>query len=123
MPGRSAASVHVAYARPRRRSRACPFPTSSWSATITTITCSLRPCAQGAEPQFITPLGLGPLVRRLTLQNVIELDWWETADLGDGRTVTCVPAQHFSARTPFDRNRTLWCGFVLHSATETIYFA
>ena len=84
---------------------------------------SLRRCAQGAEPQFITPLGLGPFVRRLTLQNVIELDWWETADLGDGRTVTCVPAQHFSARTPFDRNRTLWCGFVLRGATETIYFA
>ena len=74
---------------------------------------SLRRCAQGAEPQFVTPLGLGPFLRRLTLQNVIELDWWEAADLGAGCTVTCVPAQHFSARTPFDRNRTLWCGFVL----------
>ena len=83
---------------------------------------SLRRCAQGAEPQFVTPLGLGAVLRRLTLQNVIELDWWETADLGAGITVTCVPAQHFSARTPFDRNRTLWCGFVLASETETIYF-
>ena len=59
----------------------------------------------------------------MTLQNVIELDWWDAADLGDGRTVTCVPAQHFSGRTPFDGNRTLWCGFVLRTATETIYFA
>jgi L-ascorbate metabolism protein UlaG (beta-lactamase superfamily) len=84
---------------------------------------SLRRCAQGAEPYFITPLGLGSFLRRLTLQNVIELDWWEAADLGDGRTVTCVPAQHFSARTPFDRNRTLWCGFVLETETGTVYFA
>jgi L-ascorbate metabolism protein UlaG (beta-lactamase superfamily) len=84
---------------------------------------SLRRCAQGAEPQFVTPLGLGPFLRRLTLQNVIELDWWEAVDLGAGCTVTCVPAQHFSARTPFDRNRTLWCGFVLRTATETVYFA
>jgi len=84
---------------------------------------SLRRCAQGAEPHFITPLGLGTFLRRLTLQNVIELDWWETADLGEGRIVTCVPAQHFSARTPFDRNRTLWCGFVLESEIGTIYFA
>ena len=84
---------------------------------------SLRRCAQGAEPQFVTPLGLGAFLRRMTLQNVIELDWWDAADLGDGRTVTCVPAQHFSARTPFDGNRTLWCGFVLGTATETIYFA
>jgi L-ascorbate metabolism protein UlaG (beta-lactamase superfamily) len=84
---------------------------------------SLRRCAQGAEPQFVTALGLGPFLRGLTLQNVIELDWWDAVDLGAGRTITCVPAQHFSARTPFDRNRTLWCGFVLHTATETIYFA
>jgi L-ascorbate metabolism protein UlaG (beta-lactamase superfamily) len=84
---------------------------------------SLRRCAQGAEPHFITPLGLGSFLRRLTLQNVIELDWWEAADLGDERTVTCVPAQHFSARTPFDRNRTLWCGFVLETETGTVYFA
>jgi L-ascorbate metabolism protein UlaG (beta-lactamase superfamily) len=84
---------------------------------------SLRRCTQGAEPQFVTALGLGAVLRRMTLQNVIELDWWDAADLGDGRTVTCVPAQHFSGRTPFDGNRTLWCGFVLHTATERIYFA
>jgi L-ascorbate metabolism protein UlaG (beta-lactamase superfamily) len=84
---------------------------------------SLRRCAHGAEPQFVTALGLGPYLRGLTLQNVVELDWWEEADLGGGRRVTCVPAQHFSARTPFNRNRTLWCGFVLRSADETIYFA
>lgn len=27
--------------------------------------------------------------------------------------IVCVPAQHQSARTPWDRNRTLWCGFVV----------
>jgi L-ascorbate metabolism protein UlaG (beta-lactamase superfamily) len=84
---------------------------------------SLRRCAQGAEPQFVTALGLGPVLRRLTLHNVIELDWWDAVDLGAGRTIICVPAQHFSARTPFDRNRTLWCGFVLHTGSGTIYFA
>ena len=84
---------------------------------------SLRRCAHGAEPLFVTALGLAPLLRRLTLQNVVELDWWEEIDLGGGRRVMCVPAQHFSARTPFDRNRTLWCGFVLRTATETMYFA
>jgi L-ascorbate metabolism protein UlaG (beta-lactamase superfamily) len=50
-----------------------------------------------------------------------ELDWWQTANVG--AEVTCVPAQHFSARTPWDKNRTLWCGFVVRVDGVTIYFA
>ena len=34
-----------------------------------------------------------------------------------------VPAQHFAARGPFDRNRTHWCGWVIRSGSRTIYFA
>ena len=34
-----------------------------------------------------------------------------------------VPAQHGSGRTPFDRNRSHWCGWVIESAKRTIYFA
>jgi L-ascorbate metabolism protein UlaG (beta-lactamase superfamily) len=37
--------------------------------------------------------------------------------------VTAVPAQHFSGRTPFDRDKTLWCGFVLQTEDTSIYFA
>ena len=51
-----------------------------------------------------------------------ELDWWETTRIGDAE-VTCVPAQHFSARTPWDRNRTLWCGYIVRVDGVAIYFA
>lgn len=34
----------------------------------------------------------------------------------------CVPAAHFSGRTPFDRDATLWCGWSLRVAGHRIYF-
>jgi L-ascorbate metabolism protein UlaG (beta-lactamase superfamily) len=55
-------------------------------------------------------------------RNVQELDWWQSVQIGDA-TITAVPAQHFSARTAWDRNATLWCGFVVEVDGVTIYFA
>jgi L-ascorbate metabolism protein UlaG (beta-lactamase superfamily) len=67
---------------------------------------------------FVAPLGIGGLVAPGTR----ELDWWQTTTVA-GAEITCVPAQHFSARTPWDRNQTLWCGFVVSVDGMTIYFA
>jgi len=66
---------------------------------------------------FVAPLGLGPIVPRAR-----ELDWWQTTRVNDA-TITSVPAQHFSGRTPWDRNRTLWCGYVVSVDGVTLYFA
>jgi L-ascorbate metabolism protein UlaG (beta-lactamase superfamily) len=55
-------------------------------------------------------------------RKITELDWWQETRIG-GATITAVPAQHFSARTPWDKNRTLWCGFVLQADGVAIYFA
>ena len=30
-------------------------------------------------------------------------------------SITCAPAQHWCSRTPFDRNRRLWCSFAVHA--------
>ncbi len=77
----------------------------------------------GRGPRFFVPLGLGDWFKGLGLaENVTELDWWQTATLGPLRVVS-VPAQHFSMRTPFDRNRSLWCGWVLEAPAGKIYFA
>jgi L-ascorbate metabolism protein UlaG (beta-lactamase superfamily) len=38
-------------------------------------------------------------------------------------SIDCVPAQHFSARSLSDRNKTLWSGFVIRATHGDIYFA
>ncbi len=75
------------------------------------------------DPRFIVPLGVAAYLKKKGIQNVHENDWWTENDfLGDMR-LQCVPAVHFSGRGGFDRDRTLWCGYVIKSARQHIYFA
>jgi N-acyl-phosphatidylethanolamine-hydrolysing phospholipase D len=74
------------------------------------------------EALFVVPLGLRRWLQRRHVRNAVELDWWHSHG-GRGFTVTAVPAQHFSGRTATDRNKTLWCGFVLEAAGRRIFFA
>lgn len=41
----------------------------------------------------------------------------------DNLKVTATPAQHFTARTPFDRNRGHWCGWLLEGGGAKIWHA
>jgi L-ascorbate metabolism protein UlaG (beta-lactamase superfamily) len=70
---------------------------------------------------FVAPLGVAKQLG-LPKRKIHELDWWDTTRIGNAE-ITCVPAQHFSARTPWDRNRTLWCGYIVRVDGVVIYFA
>ncbi|MBI4083580.1 MAG: MBL fold metallo-hydrolase [Candidatus Lambdaproteobacteria bacterium] len=72
--------------------------------------------------RFYVPLGLQAWFAEAGIVNVTELDWWEREQL-DGLTVRAVPVQHFSSRTPFDRNRTLWAGWVVEAEGFRFFFA
>ncbi len=85
-------------------------------------TATLKRLWKRDRPVAFCPLELGVSLRKLDYTDVHEMDWWEAQSWG-GFKVHCVPAQHFSARTPFDRNRTLWCGWVLESGGEQVYYA
>ncbi|HET6599898.1 MAG TPA: MBL fold metallo-hydrolase, partial [Burkholderiaceae bacterium] len=51
-----------------------------------------------------------------------EFDWWQSGSHA-GVQLTATPAQHFSGRTPFDRNSTLWASWVIRSGGQTIFYS
>jgi L-ascorbate metabolism protein UlaG (beta-lactamase superfamily) len=86
--------------------------------------------------QFICSLGIG---RRLESwgvgrQRITELNWGETASLPSSSHrrasahraaschITAAPARHFSGRSLWQRNETLWSSFVIRSGWRKIFF-
>ena len=74
------------------------------------------------HPRVVTPLGNGRLLRSAGIRQVEEIDWWETSSAAL-LPITLTPAQHFSARGPFDRNRALWGGFLIEAGGHRILHA
>lgn len=66
--------------------------------------------------------GLGVSRRFDSKTKVSELDWWQSAAIDEKLKVTFAEVQHFSGRTLFDRNTTLWGGFIIHLEDKKIYF-
>ena len=85
-------------------------------------TRTLRRLRRRDAPTIYCPLGVAARLRRLGFHSIVELDWWQHQPFREV-VIHCVPAQHFSARGLFDRNRTLWCGWHIECANGGILFA
>ena len=70
---------------------------------------------RGKLPRFVVPLGLKRWFDELGVGQVKELDWWDGVAVGT-LMVHLVPAQHWSKRTPWDTNASLWGGFMVERA-------
>ncbi len=84
---------------------------------------TLKRLAEKGAPHAIVPLGNLDLIEETGIPHTDELDWWESVRLSPDVTVTLVPAQHFSSRTLWDRNKTLWGGFVVSGPSGNVYYA
>lgn len=80
----------------------------------------------GNRTLWIVPIGIKSILQTVGIQNCVELNWWETYAFKscDGLSidVTLTPVQHWSARTLFDRNVSLWGSFALKSSAGSFFF-
>ena len=72
--------------------------------------------ALGDSPQIIIAEGHSAWLAKKLARPVQELRWQQSIQLSEGIKVTSTPAQHFTARTPFDRNKAHWCGWLIEGA-------
>lgn len=83
---------------------------------------TLERLARRFQPAAVTPPGNGRLLQEAGFRDIEELDWWQKSSAAPLQ-VTVTPAQHFSARSPFDRNRALWGGFLIEAGGRRIFHA
>jgi L-ascorbate metabolism protein UlaG (beta-lactamase superfamily) len=65
---------------------------------------------------FVTPLGVGDrlVAWGVDAGRVRQLDWWQSTEVG-GLRLTAGPARHFSGRTPWDADTTLWVSWIIEA--------
>lgn len=73
---------------------------------------------------FVTPLGVGDRLIDwgIDASKVRQLDWWQSVEI-DGIAFTATPAQHFSGRSLFDGNSTLWASWVIVDEDLRVFFS
>lgn len=74
------------------------------------------------KPRFIVPLGNSHYLNDAGISHITELDWWDSFTL-KGTNIIATPAQHWSKRTLFDANRSLWAGFYIKALNQSVFFA
>jgi L-ascorbate metabolism protein UlaG (beta-lactamase superfamily) len=83
---------------------------------------TLRRLAARGDSTFVVPTGVARLLHLEKIGPVHELDWGESVAVA-GFNIHSVPAFHFSARGILDKNRTLWCGYMIEREQQLVYFA
>lgn len=69
--------------------------------------------AAGQRPRYLVPQGVKRWFDARGYENVTELAWWSEVALTPEVQVHFTPSQHWSRRTPWDTNASLWGGYLL----------
>ena len=74
------------------------------------------------KTKVLTPLKLGKYFTKNGFLDVKEMDWYDQTIINDLK-ITFVPAVHWSKRSPWDTNKTLWGNFLIEYKDKKIFFA
>ncbi|MGD2036870.1 MAG: MBL fold metallo-hydrolase [Desulfobacterales bacterium] len=75
----------------------------------------------GEKTRFYVPLGLKNWFTARGIDQVVEMDWWDRHQDGN-LEIIAVPVQHWSKRSLFSRNKTLWAGWVINANAFRFFF-
>jgi len=83
---------------------------------------AIRKLARKTE-WFVAPRGVGEILVGWGVDRakVRELEWWQETDI-DGVRLVSTPTQHFSGRSLWNRDQTLWCSWVILDGAFRIFY-
>jgi N-acyl-phosphatidylethanolamine-hydrolysing phospholipase D len=80
----------------------------------------------GDSVRWFTPLGFASWFAKRNVTGVREMDWWDEAALGTAERalrIVALPCQHWTSRTPWDRQRKLWASWAIITRDgRAVYF-
>jgi len=74
------------------------------------------------KAKVLAPLKLGKYFTKSGFSDVNEMDWYDEIKVNDLK-ITLVPAVHWSKRSLWDTNKTLWGSFLIEYKNKKIFFA
>lgn len=76
------------------------------------------------QVSFYCSLGVGAHLVKwgIDASRITAMDWTNTVTIADKIKLTAVPARHFSGRSMFNRNETLWSAFVIKGQDNNVFF-
>ena len=74
------------------------------------------------KAKILAPLKLAKYFTRNGFSDVNEMDWYDEIKVNDLK-ITMVPAVHWSKRSLWDTNKTLWGSFLIEYKNKKIFFA
>ena len=74
------------------------------------------------KAKVLTPLKLGKYFSKNGFRDINEMDWYDEIEFNDLK-ITLLPAVHWSKRTLWDTNKTLWGSFLIEYKEKKIFFA